>query len=108
MASNLGAQKSDSGNGMMPVGVGNFDTSGLVYPLITLAGVAIVVGILYMKKKQKLFANAGKKKEIPVAPVEVQPEPKEDDHAMMILKNRLAKGEITLDEFKALRDELES
>ncbi|MDE1813003.1 MAG: hypothetical protein KGH85_09110, partial [Thaumarchaeota archaeon] len=108
MASNLGAQKSDSGNGMMSVGVGNFDTSGLVYPLITLAGVAIVVGILYMKKKQKLFANAGKKKEIPVAPVEVQPEPKEDDHAMMILKNRLAKGELTLDEFKALRDELES
>lgn len=108
MASNLGAQKSDSGNGMMSVGVGNFDTSGLVYPLITLAGVAIVVGILYMKKKQKLFANAGKKKEIPVAPVEAQPEPKEDDHAMMILKNRLAKGELTLDEFKALRDELES
>lgn len=108
MASNLGAQKSDSGNGIMPGGVGNFDTSGLVYPLITLVGVAIVVVILYMKKKQKLFANAGKKKEIPVAPVEAQPEPKEDDHAMMILKNRLAKGELTIDEFKALRDELES
>ncbi len=107
MASNLGAQKSDLDDGIMP-GVGNFDTSGLVYPLITLAGVAIVVGILYMKKKQKLFVNVGKKKEIPVAPVEVQLEPKEDDHAMMILKNRLAKGEITLDEFKALRDELES
>ena len=108
MASNLGAQKSDSGNGLVSGGVGNFDTSGLVYPLITLVGVAIVVGILYMKKRQKLFANTGKKKEIPAVPVEVQPEPKEDDHAMMILKNRLAKGELTLDEFKALRDELES
>ena len=106
VASNLGAQKSDS-SGMVH-GVGNFDTSGLLYPLIILTGVAIVVGILYMKKKQKLFTNTGKKKEIPVVPVEVQPEPKEDDHAMMILKNRLAKGELTLDEFKALRDELES
>ena len=108
MASNLGAQKSDSGSGIMPGGVGNFDTSGLVFPLIILSGVVIVVGILYMKKKQKLFGNTGKKKETLAAPVEVQPEPKEDDHAMMILKNRLAKGELTLDEFKALRDELES
>jgi uncharacterized membrane protein len=106
-AANLGAQKSDtaSGNNLMSGGFANFDSSTMIYPAITLVGVAIVVTILYLKKKRKLFGTPETKNEI-VIPVEAQPEQQEDDHAMMILKNRLAKGEITIDEFKALRDEL--
>lgn len=100
VGANIGTQKSDTG------GAANFDTSNVLYPAISLVGVALVVAILYLKKKRKLFGNLHTKKEQPLIPVEVQPEPKEDDHAMMILKNRLAKGELTIDEFKALRDEL--
>jgi uncharacterized membrane protein len=105
-AANLGAQKSDAASGNnLTGGLANFDASAMIYPAITLVGVAIVVTILYLKKKQKLFGTTKTKTET-VIPVEAQPEQKEDDHAMMILKNRLAKGEITIDEFKALRDEL--
>ena len=100
MGANVGAQKSDTGSAT------KFDTSNILYPVISLVGVALVVAILYLKKKQKLFGNLHTKKEQPLIPVEVQPEPKEDDHAMMILKNRLAKGELTIEEFKELRDEL--
>ncbi len=105
-AANLGAQKSDAASGNnLTGGLANFDASAMIYPTITLVGVAIVVTILYLKKKQKLFGTTKTKTET-VIPVEAQPEQQEDDHAMMILKNRLAKGEITIDEFKALRDEL--
>ncbi|MHB8603209.1 MAG: fibronectin type III domain-containing protein [Nitrosotalea sp.] len=100
VGANIGTQKSDTGS------AAKFDTSNVLYPAISLVGVALVVAILYLKKKRKLFSNLHAKKEQPLIPVEVQPEPKEDDHAMMILKNRLAKGELTIDEFKALRDEL--
>ena len=106
MAANLGTQKSDVVSGNNVTGnLANFDASTIIYPVISLVGVAIIVVILYLKKKRKLFGNLETKKEISI-PVEVQPEQQEDDHAMMILKNRLAKGELTIDEFKALRDEL--
>ena len=83
----------------------NFDAKTILYPVITLVGVGIVVAILYLRKKQKFSSGTSETKTstMPVAPA---PEPQEDDHAMMILKNRLAKGEITVDEFKALKEEL--
>jgi uncharacterized membrane protein len=83
----------------------NFDAKTILYPVITLVGVGIVVAILYLRKKQKILSGTieTKTSTMPVAPA---PEPQEDDHAMMILKNRLAKGEITVDEFKALKEEL--
>lgn len=100
MGANIGTQKSDTSS------AAKFDTSNVIYPAISLVGVALVVAILYLKKKRKLFGNLHTKKEEPPVQVALQPEPKEDDHAMMILKNRLAKGELTIDEFKELRDEL--
>ncbi|HEX5359339.1 MAG TPA: fibronectin type III domain-containing protein [Candidatus Nitrosotalea sp.] len=106
MAGNLGAQKSGGSFMSLPSGISNFDASALLYPVIILAGVGIVVAILYMRKKQRLTGNLVHAKTETFVPVEVTPEPQEDDHAIMILKNRLAKGEITIDEFKALKDEL--
>ncbi len=95
-----GAQK----NNLPSIGA-NFDAKTILYPVITLVGVGIVVAILYLRKKQKISSGTieTKTSTMPVAPA---PEPQEDDHAMMILKNRLAKGEITVDEFKALKEEL--
>jgi uncharacterized membrane protein len=106
MAVNLGSQKSGGSFVSLPSGITNFDASALLYPAIILAGVVIVVAILYMRKKQRLSDNLVETRKETFVPVEITPEPQEDDHAMMILKNRLAKGEITIDEFKALKDEL--
>ncbi|MGI0018135.1 MAG: fibronectin type III domain-containing protein [Nitrosotalea sp.] len=103
VAGNLDTQKSDNPSGTNPISGG---IANIIYPVISLVGVAIVVTILYLKKKRKLFGTLAAPKKETVIPVEATPEPKDDDYAMMILKNRLAKGEITIDEFKALRDEL--
>jgi uncharacterized membrane protein len=103
---NQTSQKSTGGqkNNLPSIG-SNFDAKTMLYPVITLVGVGIVVAILYLRKKQKISSSTieTKTSTMPVAPA---PEPQEDDHAMMILKNRLAKGEITVDEFKALKEEL--
>lgn len=107
IASNLGMQKSGNvpENNLMP-GLANFNVSTVIYPIISLVGVGIVVFILYLRKKQKLSSSSIEiKKETPVP--DVTSEQKDDgDHAMTILKNRLAKGEITVDEFKELKEEL--
>lgn len=84
----------------------NFNTSLVIYPIISLAGVGIVVYILYLRKKQNQPRDAVKVKKETVIPPEAPSNENEADHAMVILKNRLAKGEITVNEFKELRDEL--
>lgn len=83
----------------------NFDIKTILYPVISLVGVGIVVTILYFRKKRKLTTVISESYETHF-PVEQPFEKKDDDYAMMILKNRLAKGEITIDEFKTLKDEL--
>lgn len=84
----------------------NFNASLAIYPIISLVGVGIVVYILYLRKKRNQLGDAVKVKKETVIPPEAPSNQNEDDSAMMILKNRLAKGEITVDEFKELRDEL--
>jgi len=104
VASNPGVQKSNS-LGNMP-GLGDFNVNTVLYPIISLVGVGIVVSILYLRKKRDQSDNS-----IAVTPdshvPEVVLEQKDgEDNAMVILKNRLAKGEITVDQFKELKEEL--
>ena len=105
IASNPGVQKSNAlGNNPMP-GLGGF-ANAVIYPIISLVGAGIVVSILYLRKKRNQSDSSTEM--IPETPVpEVSLEQKDDgDNAMMILKNRLAKGEITVDQFKELKEEL--
>ena len=81
-----------------------FDFKNILYPLISLCGVGIVIAVIYFKKinlKPGMQKNNRSQQSIQT----VIPE-SEDDNAVLILKNRLAKGEITLDEFKAIKDTL--
>lgn len=109
IAANIETPKSSdtSANNLTP-SLGNF--GNVVYPLISLVGVGIVVPILYLRKKQKFSRNSVTiKKEAPIpveVPAYVPSEKQDDDYAIMILKNRLAKGEITINEFKEIKDEL--
>lgn len=105
VASNPGVQKSNAlGNNLS--GLGGLNVSTVIYPIISLVGAGIVVSILYLRKKRNQSASSTEMMpEIPVP--EVSSEQKDDDdHAMTILKNRLAKGEITVDQFKELKEEL--
>ncbi len=106
VASNPRVQKSNTlGNNLMP-GLGGFNANTVIYPIISLVGAGIVVSILYLRKKRGQSDNStDMTQETHV--LEVIPEQKDDgDNAMTILKNRLAKGEITVDEFKELKEEL--
>ncbi len=105
---NLGTQKSIGAqkNNLTPSGSTNFDTTTMLYPLISLAGVGLVVTILYLRKKRKTPSRVIETRKDAPMPMESSPVQHDWDYAMTILKNRLAKGEITLDEFKILKDEL--
>jgi hypothetical protein len=83
----------------------SFDLKTMLYPVISLVGVGIVVAILYSRKKRRLGPVVKESQEAHL-PVEQTFEKKNEDYALAILKNRLAKGEITVDEFKILKDEL--
>jgi len=105
---NLEAQKSNGmpENNLTLGSFTNFDIKNILYPAISLVGVGIVVTILYFRKKRKLTSNTIKTPQEAQFTVEQTSEKQDDDYAMMIIKNRLAKGEITIDEFKILKDEL--
>lgn len=107
MPANLESKKSNSisENNLALNSFTNFDIKSVLYPAISLVGVGMIVTILYFRKKQKLAVDIRESQEAHL-PVEQTFEKQDDDYAMMILKNRLAKGEITIDEFKALKDEL--
>lgn len=104
---NMTSQKSTSipQNNVTPPSLTNFDIKNIVYPAISLVGVGIVVMILYFRKERKLQSDTTMKQESQPQ-MEAASGEKDDDYAMAILKNRLAKGEITIDEFKTLKDEL--
>lgn len=95
-----------SGNNSTQNNAANFNASLVIYPIISLVGVGIVVYIMYIRKKRNPSVDAVKVKKEIIMPPEVHSNQNDDDNAMIILKNRLAKGEITVDEFKELRDEL--
>jgi len=108
LTANVGAQKSVGAlkNSFTPSGTMNLDASSLLYPVISLVGAGIVVAVLYLRKKRKTPGRVIESRKD--TPVQIEPAHKSQDidYAMTILKNRLAKGEITLDEFKILKEEL--
>jgi uncharacterized membrane protein len=106
-AANLSSKKSNSipANNLAQNNFANFDIKTILYPAISLVGIGIVIAILYSRKKRKLGTVAIESKEAHL-PAEQTFEKKDEDYALTILKNRLAKGEITVDEFKILKDEL--
>ena len=81
-------------------------SSSLLYVVIGLGGAgAVIAGVIYGIKNKNKHIRADK----PVVKIKEPSErtaPSEDDYALMILKNRLAKGEITIDEFNALKEVL--
>ena len=85
----------------------NLDSS-LLYAAIGLGGAGAAGAVIYnMRKKSKprdysSYFTPSEKTETLEKP-STQPE---DDYALMILKNRLAKGEITIDEFNELKKAL--
>jgi uncharacterized membrane protein len=107
VSGNNAAQKSESASQNFPsITFANFDIKNIIYPIITLVGVGIVIAVLYFKKKQKLFDTISTVKTSTLPSIEPSSRENDDDYAMTILKNRLAKGEITIDEYKTLKDEL--
>ncbi len=105
-SANLGSKGSNTiSENNLSTNITNFDTKTILYPVIALVGIGIVVAILYSRKKRK-FLTIAKESQDAHLPVEQTFEKVNDDYALSILKNRLAKGEITVDEFKTLKDEL--
>jgi hypothetical protein len=79
--------------------------SNMLYVVIGLGGAGAVAGVVYGIKNKNRHDRVDK----PVVKIRepsVKSTPTEDDYALMILKNRLAKGEITIDEFNALKEAL--
>ena len=118
------AKKQDSTGGVKPTGntttpnekpdpIGSNNTtsldSSILYPLIGL-GAAAAVGITVygMKHKPKFMTREVSEN---VSTEQIQhtdsTTPHEEDYALMILKNRLAKGEITVEEFNELKRALQ-
>ena len=80
--------------------------SNLLYVVIGLGAAGAVAGVVYGVKNK----NRHNRDDKPVVKIREPSErssiPSEDDYALMILKNRLAKGEITIDEYNALKEAL--
>jgi hypothetical protein len=82
---------------------GQYDFKNILYPVISLCGVGIVAIILYGRKRNK---QTRQKLETQLPSSSASTSEPGDDYALMILKNRLAKGELTLEEFKTIKDVL--
>lgn len=107
VSGNNAVQKSEGNSQNFPsINFANFDIKNIIYPIISLVGVGIVIAVLYFKKKQKLVDTVSTINTSTIQSMEPSSEEKDADYAMAILKNRLAKGEITIDEYKTLKDEL--
>jgi len=79
--------------------------------LIALAGAGVIVTVLYVKKNKLWFnpdLKSMKKPDVSdsVKSIEKEDDFIEEDYSVMILKNRLAKGEITIEEYNRLKDAL--
>jgi len=85
--------------------------NNVIYPAIALVGVGIVVLILYQRKKlaqsmPRIKKESSQVQSAPHVDASSEKETVDEDYALAILKNRLAKGEITLEQFKEIKDEL--
>ncbi len=84
-------------NGSLP----QFNFGNILYPAIAVIGAGIVGAILYLRKIgvfPQQITTKQKFKEPEIA--------EQEDYAMMIPKNRLAKGELTLDQFHSIKEVL--
>lgn len=80
----------------------NYDFKNILYPVMAICGAGIVGFIMYRKK-----ASASKSKTVSSESTSTtQGDETEENYALGILKSRLAKGEITIEEFKVLKDTL--
>ncbi|MDE1726846.1 MAG: SHOCT domain-containing protein [Thaumarchaeota archaeon] len=79
----------------------SYDFKNILYPLMAICGAGIVGLILYLRKK-KCDSETTDNKESELSSHDDNET--KDDYALMVLKSRLAKGEITLEEFKTLKD----
>ena len=79
--------------------------SNILYIAIGLGGAGAVAGVVYGIKNKNRH-DRDDKPVVKIREPSVKSAPSEDDYALMILKNRLAKGEITIDEYNALKDAL--
>jgi uncharacterized membrane protein len=88
----------------------SIDFKNMLYPLIALAGASVIVAVLYVKKNKLWFNSDLKSMKKQDVSDSVESVEKEDnlveDYSIMILKNRLAKGEITVEEYNRLKDAL--
>ena len=86
------------------------ESNNFMYPLIALAGAGVIIAVMY-GKKNKLWFNSDfkliKKQNVDDSEKSIEKNDfVEEDYSFMILKNRLAKGEITIEEFNRLKDAL--
>lgn len=101
----------DTGNTSKPVTLvtnvkqssNGYDLENLLYPTMVACGSVIVGLIVYRKMKRSKAALEQPKKSVQV----MEDIGSHEDYAMSVLKNRLAKGEITIEEFKATKDALD-
>lgn len=88
---------SNQNNGQSP----QFDFGNILYPVIAVIGAGIVGSILYLRKIGVFPQQTSIKQKY------AEPEiAEQEDYAMMILKNRLAKGELTLEQFHSIKEVL--
>ena len=80
-----------------------YDLEAIVYPAMIICGVGIVGLIAYRKMKMSKAESDQSKQPIPV----IDDIDNREDYALSVLKNRLARGEITIEEFKITKDALD-
>lgn len=80
-----------------------FDFKNILYPVMAICGAGIVGFILYRKK---MGTKSGMTSNLESSSATKDIDETKGDYALVILKNRLAKGEITIEEFKVLKDAL--
>ena len=83
--------------------------SNLLYIVIGLGGIGVAGAVIYgvkNKSRHKADSSSHYGFEEKTEPSQNTPIQSDDDYALMILKNRLAKGEITVDEFNELKKAL--
>lgn len=89
----------------------SFTFNNLLYPLMVLAGVGVIVAVIIVKKNGLWFNPSFKSMDIRSTSDSMESEKQDDvsveeDYSLLILKNRLAKGEITIEEYNRLKDAL--
>src|SRR5947209_8451987 len=87
---------------------GQYDFKNVLYPLIALGGIGIVVAILFSRKRFAMpqLNTLSTKKPIEASLTIPSSDEPEEDYALMILRNRLVKGEISIEDFKSIKEVL--